>query len=145
MLNLTELTAELKDATEWQETPFPLTDDQYQAMTLRGLRRLFIDTGRALEFDPEKIITDGETGSIYYDQTFYIDEEEYIKLCSRLEFFNKVKTDVNNTFGYVTDALSITNADKPYANLKDTIDGIDNERRILYYKMVRFTIGDPVS
>ena len=139
MLNLTELAGELQEQTEWQETPQPLTADQYLGMTLHGLRRLFIDTGRAQQYDPEKLIIENE--ALYYDETFYIDEEEYIKLCAKINFFRKVQTDVNNTFGYSTDALTVTNADKPYANLKNTLDDIDNERRILYYKMVRFTLG----
>lgn len=140
MLNLTELASELQEQTEWQETPQPLTERNYFSMILRGLKRLFIDTGRARQYDPEKLTMDDD--AYYYDDTFLIDEEEYIKLCSKIEFFRKVQSDVNNTFGYTTDALTVTNADKPYANLKNTLEDIDNERRILYYKMVRFTIGE---
>lgn len=141
MLNLTALAEELKEQTEWQDTPFPLTDSQYLGMVLRGLKRLFIDTGRAAEFNPLKLVT-LEDDSYNYDGTFLIDEEYYISLCSQIEFFKKVQSDVNNSFGYSTDAITVTNADKPYANLKDTLADIDNERRIVYYKMVRFTLGE---
>lgn len=140
MLNLTELAIELQEGTEWQETPQPLTQSQYLGMILRGLKRLFIDTGRARQYDPDKLIVDNDV--CYYDETFLIDEEEYIKLCSQLEFFRKVQTDVNNTFGYSTDALTVTNADKPYANLKNTLGEIEEYRRILFYKMVRYTLGE---
>ena len=42
--------------------------------------------------------------------------------------------------GYSTDAMSITNADKHYANLSQTIAELLNNQRILYYKMVRYTL-----
>ena len=151
MLNLTELVEELKDETEWQETPTPLTDDQYMGMIKRALERLFVDTGRAAEYDEskykiveEEIETDEGTviQSYYaYDADFLIDEKLYLMLCAKMNFFRKVQSDVNNAFGYTTDALSVTHADKPYENLKDTVDGLDNERRIIYYKMVRYTLG----
>lgn len=141
MLNLTALAKELKEHTEWQETPLPLEDSQYLGMVLRALKRLFIDTGRAAQYDPMKLVT-LDDDSYNYDGTFLIDEEYYISLCAQLEFFKKVQSDVNNTFGYSTDALTVTNADKPYVNLANTIAEIDKERRIVYYKMVRFTLGE---
>lgn len=141
MLNLTELAKQLKEKTEWQETPQEVADSQYLGMVLRGLKRLFIDTGRAMQYDVMKFTTlDDE--SYNYDDVFYIDEEEYILICAQIDFFQKVQSDVNNAFGYSTDAIIITNADKPYANLKNTIDKLENDRRITYYKMVRFTIGE---
>lgn len=54
-------------------------------------------------------------------------------------FFKKVQSDVNNIVGYTTDALSITNADKPYAHLQDTIGELEKERRIVFFKMVPYT------
>jgi hypothetical protein len=50
--------------------------------------------------------------------------------------------DVNNSFGYSTNALTVTNADKPYANLKDTLEDIQHERRIAFNKMIRYTLGE---
>ena len=143
MLNLTELMEQLKDETEWQETPMPLTDNQYLTMVVRGLERLFVDTGRAAEYDETKFqtVTEDEQTFVYYDWDFMLDERIYIMLCAKIGFFQKVQSDVNNTFGYTTNALSVTNADKPYANLRNTIESIDNDRRIVYYKMVRYTLG----
>lgn len=143
MLNITQLAEWLKKKTEWQETPFPLEESDYIDMVVEGIERLFVDTGRAEQYREELYVTvDTETGSYFgYDANFLLDEKVYIQLCSQINFFRKVQSDVNNTFGYSTDALSVTNADKPYANLKDTLGNIDNERRIVYYKMVRYTLG----
>ena len=141
MLNLTELATQLKEKTEWQETPRPITDSQYLGMVVRGLKRLFIDTGRAGQYNVMKYTTLSDE-SYNYDDTFWIDEEEYVLICSQIEFFSKVQTDVNNSFGWSTDAMTVTNADKPYANLKDTLHKLENDRRITYFKMGRFTIGE---
>ena len=51
-----------------------------------------------------------------------------------------MRADVNRIVGYSTDAMSITNADKPYANISQTIAELSNRQRILYYKMTRFVL-----
>lgn len=141
MLNITKLAEWLKEKTEWQETPVPLTEDNYINMVIDGIERLFVDTGRSEQYDEEKYTVEDSEGYFAYDADFPLDERRYIQICSQMNFFSKVQSDVNNTFGYSTDALTVTNADKPYANLKDTLDKLDNERRIIYYKMVRYTLG----
>ena len=163
MLNITKLAEWLKEKTEWQETPVPLTDKNYINMVIDGIERLFVDTGRSDQYDEDKyaMVAEGEERSedieepenpelpeeseivtyYGYDAVFPLDERRYIQICAEINFFSKVQSDVNNTFGYSTDALTVTNADKPYANLKDTIDKLENERRIIYYKMVRYTLG----
>lgn len=140
MLNISELAADLNDQTAWQETPEPVTPAQYERMIVKGIRRLYIDTGRALEYDDSLFVK--EEDQLYFDAVFPIDEVAYICLCAQIDFFKKVQSDVNNSFGYSTDALVVTNADKPYANLRDTIEKLENDRRILYYKMVRYTLGE---
>lgn len=142
MLNITKLAEQLKKKTEWQETPEHLKDEDYIAMVVDGIERLFVDTGRYNNYDEDLYqIVDDPKGEYYgYDGTFPLDERRYILICSQINFFSKVQSDVNNTFGYSTDALTVTNADKPYANLKDTIEKLENERRIIYYKMVRYTL-----
>lgn len=144
MLNITKLANWLKEETEWQETPYPLTDSNYINMVISGIERLFVDTGRSEQYDENKYVLvgdDPEEQYFGYDAIFPLDERKYIELCSKINFFSKVQSDVNNRFGYATDAITVTNADKPYVNLKDTIDKIDNDRRIIYYKMVRYTLG----
>lgn len=143
MLSITKLADWLKEKTEWQETPVPLTDQNYINMIIDGIERLFVDTGRSLNYNEELyvVVQDPEGDELFYDADFPLDEKRYIQICAQMNFFSKVQSDVNNSFGYTTDALTVTNADKPYANLKDTLDKLDNERRIVYYKMVRYTLG----
>lgn len=46
---------------------------------------------------------------------------------------------MNNIVSYTTDALSVANADKPYGHLQDTIGALENERRIVFYKMTDYS------
>lgn len=41
---------------------------------------------------------------------------------------------VNARVGYTTDAFSVTNADKPYLYISDTIKELKKERDIIHYK-----------
>lgn len=143
MLNISKLAEWLKEKTEWQDTPVPLTDQNYLNMVIDGIERLFVDTGRSDQYDEGKYVTVADPDGDYYayEENFPLDERRYIQICALMNFYYKVQSDVNNAFGYSTDALTVTNADKPYANLKDTLDKLDNERRIVYYKMVRYTLG----
>lgn len=136
---LAELIDELKDNTSWQKTPLPLSDTDYINMAKRAIRQLYVDTGRASVYNSGLFIEDGE-GNVMFTADLPADEIEYVLICAQINFFKRVSTDVNNIVGYVTDALTVTNADKPYANLKDTMDRLENERRIKYYKMNRFAM-----
>lgn len=140
MLNITEIASELQELTAWQDTPVIMGDSDYVKIVVRAVKRFFVDINHADEYD-RTLWTMNEDGDTCYDRDFPLDEEEYIKILCQIEFFQKVQTDVNNSFGYSTDALTVTNADKPYANLKNTIDDLQHERRIVYNKMVRYTLG----
>lgn len=141
MLNITEIAEELQEITAWQETPEDLGPNDYVRMVVRAVKKFFVDINRPEEYDITLWTTD-ENENTCYNRTFLLDEEEYIKLLCKIEFFQRVQQDVNNTVGYSTDALTVTNADKPYANLKDTIDDLQHERRIVFNKMVRYTLGE---
>lgn len=136
---ISRLSDELKARTEWQRTPTVLIDQDYDDLIVRGIKRLYIDTGRALEFSNNYFFVD-EDGVNSFLMDLKLDEEEYVLLCAQIAFFKKVQSDVNNIVGYTTDALTVTNADKPYVHLQDTIDKLEQDRRIVYYKMIRFAM-----
>ena len=130
----------LQEETAWQETPVILGQSDYEKLVVRALRKFFVDINRVSEYDITLYTTD-DSDNLCYNRDFEVDEEEYIFILCQIMFFKRVQTDVNNTFGYSTDAIIITNADKPYANLKDTLDDLQHERRINFNKMVRYTLG----
>lgn len=146
--SITALAELLKEDTAWQRTPEVIDQDQYESMVAQAIKRMYIDTGRASEYDSGWMKTaevENEDGEMeeqrVFDVDLKIDEEAYVLLLAKISFFKKVQSDVNNIVGYTTDALTVTNADKPYAHLQDTIADLDKERRIVYYKMVRYCLG----
>lgn len=141
MLNINALAEEIQELTRWQETPEILGTSDFVRIVVRAVKKFFVDINRVSEYNANLWITD-ENGDRCYDRTFLLDEEEYIKILCRIEFFKRVQMDVNNAMGYSTDALTVTNADKPYANLKNTLDDLEHERRICFNKMVRYTLGE---
>lgn len=155
MLNVTALAEELQELTAWQDTPQPLGAEDYIRIVKRAIRNFFVDINRASEFSEDNYITEEpetteepeeetptEPADIFYNRNFYADEIVYILILCQIEFFQRVQTDVNNAFGYTTNALTVTNADKPYKNLAETLNGLYNERRIKFNKMVRYTLGE---
>ena len=128
MTDVEQLAAELKQRTEWQDTPVELEDADYQEMVVQAVRYLYVMTGRYLQFDRDSEIE------------LTADEFEYVLTTAEMGFYRKVQADVNRIVGYSTDAMTITNADKPYANLSQTLAELANRQRILYYKMVRYTL-----
>ena len=144
MTSITELANELKDIVSWQRTPEELDDSDYIQMIINGIKTLYIDTGRAALYNKSMlvIVTEQEDDlapGIYFTEDLPIDEEKYVLIVAQINFFKKVQSDVNNIVGYTTDALTVTNADKPYAHLQDTITNLENERRIVFYKMVNYS------
>lgn len=139
MIDFKRLAVELHRRTAWQKTPDTLAEGDYLAMIESALRHLFVVTGRSAVFRDEKLIrTDGVP--VAYDFDIQLDEEEYLLVTAEIGFFRLVQTNVNNVFGYSTDAMTITNSDKPYANLSATIAELTQKQRMLYYKMIRYNL-----
>lgn len=136
--SLTKMAFTLQDETSWQRTPQTLRLDDYIQMIQNGIKRLYIDTSRASEFN-YNMISDLNGNEVIFSQDLPIDEEEYVMVCAKINFFRRVATDVNNIVGYTTNALSVTNADKPYSNIKNTLEDLENERRIIFYKMTNYS------
>lgn len=128
MTDVERLAAELKQRTEWQDTPVELEDADYLEMVAQAVRHLYVMTGRYLQLDPES------------EFELTADEYEYVLTTAEMNFYRKVQADVNRIVGYSTDAMTITNADKPYANISQALAELANRQRILYYKMVRYTL-----
>lgn len=108
-------------------------------MIAQAIRYLYVMTGRATQFSAALLIYEEEMPA-RFNADLVADELEYVLVTAEINFYRRVQTDVNRIIGYATDALTVTNADKPYANLSQTISELTNKQRILYYKMVRFNL-----
>lgn len=141
MTDLTPWINRLYEDVQWQRVPIAMTmDDEMILLTrcfIKGLEFMYIATGRGTTFS-EDMLTFNDYGVIVsIADDLKIDELTYAYTKAEIEFFKQVQTDVNNIVGYTTDALTVTNADKPYQNLSQTIERLEQDLRQIFYTMIR--------
>ena len=140
MTDLTVLAYELQEKMMYQQMPSELKLKDYEGLIVSGVKTMYIDTGRALSWSDSMLEREYEDAHLFLNADLPIDEEKYAMLTAQILLLQRIQGDVNTIVGYTTDALSVTNADKPYEHLADSIDKLDKERRITYYKMVRYAM-----
>lgn len=101
---------------------------------IEGIEDLFIVTGRAASYANYTITPNDE-----FSYDLLLDEKMYVMCCAQIAVYNKVRTQYTELLGYTTNALTVTNADKPYAYMTGTIDELRKQKELYYYKMVRFS------
>jgi len=141
MLNITDMAEELSEITVAQETPETFTANDYVKIVVRAVKQFFVDINYPEEYHYEYWTTNDE-GELCYDRDFTVTEERYVEILAQLKFFEIVSLQYSDMVSYSTDAYSVANADKPYANLKDKIEKLEHERRIVFNKMIRYTLGE---
>lgn len=138
MTCIDDLVEELQFQIEFQETPREYDDEDYENFILRAIRKLYVDTGRARQYSSDLVLS--IKGKTYFNARLLADEIEYVLLLAQIGFYRAVKASVDEMVSYTTDALSVTQGDKPYANLTNTIRELENERRIIFHSMTRYTL-----
>ncbi len=139
MTSVTDLAAELANRVYLQRSEKEFTSEEYIQLIENAIGRLYVDTGRALQFD--KLHFEDTGDAIYFSEDLKIDEKEYVLLIAEKTFLQIIQKDVNIITSYTTNALSVTGADKPYAHLADSIDKLEWQRRELLYRMIRYMVG----
>lgn len=119
--------------TALQKTPIEYGEDDYNLLIVDGIKALYVDLNKSAiyknEFDEQDLC-------FLNGKELLISEEEYILLKAHLNFYKMIQADVNNIVGYSTDSLSITNADKPYANISNEMSRIETRLIDLFFKVV---------
>lgn len=114
-----------------------MTQEDLTGFIARGIRELYVKTGRSGSFN-ENMFTREDTMYTEFADTLPLDESEYVLISAEIAFYQKVQSSVDKMISYTTDALSVSHGDKPYANLKNTLEERKAEQRIIWYKMTRF-------
>lgn len=144
MTDIGKLCNKLQHKIEWQKMPLTMSTEEKQQMLIDaityGIEDLFVVTGRALTYYGYEYVADEETGIISeFSYDLLLDEELYVLCRAQIEIFSKVRTQYSDLLGYTTNALTVTNADKPYSYMTGTINELENQLKVYYYKMVRFS------
>ena len=137
MTDIVALSKRLFDRIEWQRVPDTVTREDLSRYICNAIRDLYIMTGRAEQFREDWFTVQGDL-YVAFSESLPIDEQEYILVSAEIAFYSKAQSGVTDLVSYTTDALSVTHADKPYANIQRKIDDLRSKQRQLWYKMTRY-------
>lgn len=142
MTDIGKLCSKLYGRIEWQRLPSTINAIDKEKMLINaivyGIEDLFVVTGRATSYYQYSYTYENEIESEFsYD--LGLDEELYVLCSAQRYFFDKVRAQYTDLLGYTTNALTVTNADKPYSYMTGTIKELDEKMRIYFYKMVQYS------
>ena len=142
MTDLDKLAKRLFKKIKWQDVPEKVGSDDLVDLLCDAIRMLFVISGRTFLFSEDMFIYDTEDeereSPKYFNYDFEIDETEWILLVAQIEFYKTCRSNVDDLMSYTTDAMAVTHGDKPYKNLSNTIEGLEDERNVVWTRMVRF-------
>ena len=82
--------------------------------------------------------TEDEPGGCWFTETLELDEQEWVLLEGEIAFYNMALSNVDDLQSYTTDAMSVTHGDKPYKNIKATVEDRQMKQAVVWTRMVRF-------
>ena len=142
MTDLDKLAKRLFKKIKWQDVPEQVGADDLVDLLCDAIRMLFVISGRTFLFSEDMFIYDTEDekreSPKYFNYDFEIDETEWILLVGQIEFYKTCRSNVDDLTSYTTDAMAVTHGDKPYKNLSNMIEGLEDERNVVWTRMVRF-------
>lgn len=139
MTDLIALTEKLVENIEWQLVPVDMTIDDCVPFVIDAIQYFYIMSGQADRYSDDLIVYEDDS-PIYFNADFKVDERMYILTTAQIEFYRKVQSDVSELMSYSTDAMTVANADKPYANLAGIIADLKGKQIEIWHKMTRFNL-----
>ena len=142
MTDIVKLAQRLHRRIQWQEIPEQLTSSDLIDIICDAIRMLYVISGRTFQYSEEKFIEEqrenSEETDFYFEDDLEIDEIEWILLEGEIAFYNLALSNVDDLQSYTTDAMAVTHGDKPYKNIKSTIDDRKEKQAVVWTRMVRF-------
>ena len=127
---------------KWQEIPETLYTDDLIDIISDAIRMLYVISGRTFQFSEDKFVIvkdDNEhITSAEFEDTLELDEQEWVLLEAEISFYNMALSNVDDLQSYTTDAMAVTHGDKPYKNIKATVEDRQEKQAVVWTRMVRF-------
>lgn len=159
--DIVKLAQRLHRRIKWQWIPEELKSNDLIDIIGDAIRMLYVISGRTFQFSEDKFIVveepeeDPETPEepaetdeeekeddldpgTYFADDLELDEQEWILLEGEIAFYNLALSGVDDLQGYTTDAMSVSHADRPYKNIKATIEDRQTKQAVVWTRMVRF-------
>lgn len=114
-----------------------LTDDDFMYYIVIGTERFYNFTGQGYSNVDDIIVKDADDDSkiIGFSRDFAMIERSYILVCAKIAIAEWARANKAELVSYTTDALSVAHGDKPFKNITDMLNGFEQERRILHFKL----------
>ena len=159
--DIVKLAQRLHRRIKWQEIPEELNSSDLIDIICDAIRMLYVISGRTFQFSEDKFIvveepeedpeTPEEPGATdeeekdddlepgtYFADDLELDEQEWILLEGEIAFYNLALSNVDDLQSYTTDAMAVTHGDKPYKNIKATVEDRQQKQAVVWTRMVRF-------
>lgn len=142
MTDLKYLLDELINWVKLQKMPIQMStydlEKRISDLIMLSIRMLFIRTGRGEAYSRELFeFYDDIVQSI--SVTLSADEEAWVSVYTKIETLRWIQGDVNTIVGYTTNALTVTNADKPFVNLETMIKDLEKMESMIFLSMLRYS------
>lgn len=140
MTDLIKQTKKLVNRIEWQEVPEDLDLDDMCDFILDAIEHFYVMAGKSAEYSEDLVVLDEDGKPQYFKADFMLDEQRYILATAQLQFLDKVRGDLSETESYTTDAMSVTNGDKPFKNVTEMLNLARSEQIQMWHKMPRYNM-----
>ena len=142
MTDIVALAQRLYRRIRWQEIPEELTSSDLVDILCDAIRMLYVISGRTFQYSDDKFViekdTDGKIVSATFEDDLELDEQEWVLLEGEISFYNMALSNVDDLQSYTTDAMSVTHGDKPYKNIKATVEDRQAKQAVVWTRMVRY-------
>lgn len=142
MTDIVKLAQRLHRRIKWQEIPEELNSSDLIEIICDAIRMLYVISGRTFQFSEDMfIVTPGEQGAqpdVEFTEDLALDEQEWVLLEGEISFYNLALSNVDDIQSYTTDAMALTHGDKPYKNIKATVEDRQMKQAVVWTRMVRF-------
>lgn len=138
MVSVTEMAQTLQQKVRGQQTPIPYEQGDYEQMILDGIRKLYVLTEHEADYSDKKIRRRNK--GVFYQADMTPTQKEFILTCARIAFLEETEMTVSAAVGYTTPVLTITNADKPAANLHNMLLDLRAYQQELFHKLSPYAV-----
>lgn len=151
MTDIVKLAQRLHRRIQWQEIPEELTSTDLMDIICDAIRMLYVISGRTflysddmfidtlpIDDEEEAINSDEDIDGMWFTEDLALDEQEWVLLEGEISFYNMALSNVDDLTSYTTDAMAVTHGDKPYKNIKATVEDRQAKQAVVWTRMVRF-------
>lgn len=137
MTNVIALAGRLQRDLSMFNIASALTQDDYVHYIIIGTEMFYNYTGQGYANVDDIMVYDEQLPPkvVAFSRDFALIERSYILVCAKISIVKWAQANKAELVSYTTDALSVAHGDKPFKNLTEMLQSLEQERRILHYKL----------